>query len=248
MIQVVFSNKDSNINRESVSFFKKVIPTTAKLKILFEFIVAEPKDAAKCKEQGVVNFPTLIHRDKKITGLLEIKKYVTNIVNVTTERTNNTSEEDILKEYWKTAIGGLVIGKDGKFELPDDDEEDIAGDNKISSEAKDKLQKEMVRRKIQTAGSDKKSPPNNLDKRHSPHETVEKMSVPPLTKQTQAPHRTSRVPVAINAPTRRKDNLDNNKNPNTVDVLSSLKGGGEEASDDQLMAKMFANMEETVVQ
>ncbi len=263
-LEVVFSKKSSKINKEMIKFFRDTVPQTASLGIIIDFQVAQAEDADYYKGLGVKDFPVIIFKNNKITGVRPIKNFIIKTINDKKNVSKAKSVDDDLNDYWINTLGGLKKNKENKFIIDDKDQDE---ENTFDTEVKNRMQLEVERRKITTAVTPKDfNPGRRPGQQGIRREGVEgdggaKRTTPRSAPPPRAPPTRGRggggggVPSTHAPPSRggsaprratagRRDNI---TPPSTVEVLAGLSNNGAEASDDALMAKYFANQEETMI-
>ena len=78
-VNVIFSNKSSILNKKLIKFFQINLLSLNKASIVFEFEIATPKDMNLYTKRGIKNYPVLIDKLTKVTGVEKIIEYLRHI-------------------------------------------------------------------------------------------------------------------------------------------------------------------------
>jgi hypothetical protein len=152
IIQVVFSNKPSVINKKLIKFFNVNLLNLNKATLVFDFEVAHPNNVKKYVNMGITNYPVMINPNgSKIVGVEKIIDKLKGSVQQYNKRVNNKTDKERLDDYWKQTLGDVTIDKSGNSKT--DDDEDAAED--ISK----KVQAAFSQRNVESSTG--KGPPKN---------------------------------------------------------------------------------------
>ena len=130
MLNLICSNKPSSLNIKLIKFLKLNLQSLNTANLVFDFEVAHPKDADKFNERGIKEFPVLINNNTSDTGTEKIIRYLKVMVSKYNERMSNKSDEDIVDDFQKKALGNYDIS-DGILTCDNDSDSDDDGSGEI---------------------------------------------------------------------------------------------------------------------
>ena len=219
MTSLYISNKPSALNKDLIRYLESNLKSIVSMGIHITFFVASPDDADYYAKQGITNFPTLMHNASKHVGVDQIKSFFNTHHANFKKRQSERTEKDDIDDYWNS-----ILSKGDEEEV---DSEGSAMTSKAQQAAQDRQEKMSQR-----------NPKNN-----KPGAAPQSNRPPPPARPPQQPDRPAHQANQGNKKTvgSRKSNIE----PSTVDVLNGMKGSGEEAMDDKLMAKFFESQMET---
>ena len=212
MTSLYIANKPSALNKDLIRYLETNLKSIVNMGIYITFFVASSDEAEHYAQQGITNFPTLIHNSSKHVGVEKIKAFFNAYhANFKKKQTSRTEKDDI-NDYWDS-----ILSKG-------DEEVDDAEGDAMKSKAQQAVQERQEK-------MSQRNPKNN------------KPGAPKLPdRPARQPDRPAQAPQGNKkSGSSRRSNIE----PSTVDVLNGMKGGGEEAMDDKLMAKFFENQMET---
>lgn len=129
-IQLIFSNKPSMLNKKLIKFFNLNLASLNQASLVFDFEVAHPEKAEHFVSRGITDYPVLINKNIKVTGVEKIISYLKQNVEKHNEKIINKTDADYLDDFWKQTMGNVKINEKGQIEddnEEDDDKSDISG-------------------------------------------------------------------------------------------------------------------------
>jgi hypothetical protein len=220
--RVIFSNKLSDLNKKLLRFFKMNLFNLNKVKLVFQFEVANHENSEKYIQQGIKNYPTMIHKGKTVVGVDNIVANLKDIVQKHNKSLTSKTETDRLDDFWKQTLGNVKLDENGKM-CPDDDGE--GADNDLNK----KIQNAFAQRNETTAKTTPQSRTSSGPNTHRPQNTNKAYGSSHTSAQSNQPFRPQKQNKLERSPS---------------DLLRS--SGGANDIDDNLMAKFFENQEESM--
>jgi hypothetical protein len=217
MTSLYISNKPSALNKDLIRYLESNLKSIVNMGIHITFFVASPDDADYYSQQGITNFPTLMHNTSKHVGVDKIKTFFNTQHANFKKRQSERTEKDDIDDYWNNVLA--------KGDEEDGDPEGAVMAGKAQQAAQERQEKLSQR-------NPKNNKPGMAPQSNQPPPTRPPPPERPAHQSTQGNKKTSGS---------RKSNIE----PSTVDVLNGMKGSGEEAMDDKLMAKFFESQMET---
>lgn len=216
-VNVIFSNKSSSLNKKLIKFFQINLLSLNKASIVFEFEIATPKDMKLYVERGIKNYPVLIDKLTKVTGVEKIIEYLQMQVKKYNTKILSKTDTDRVDEFWKQTMGNVRLDESGKLK-PDDDDDDE--NSSIGENLQHKIQEIFeLRNTVEKPG-------NNNSTKPTPDSTSN-------TNNTNKINNTGQ--------NQRPNNLEGDS---PFKTLNAMKKNGSN-TDDDLMSKFFENMEES---
>jgi hypothetical protein len=159
-VNVIFSNKSSPLNKKLIKFFQINLLSLNKASIVFEFEIATPKDMKLYVERGIKNYPVLIDKLTKVTGVEKIIEYLQMQVKQYNTKILSKTDTDRVDEFWKQTMGNVRLDESGKLKPDDDDDENPS----IGENLQHKIQEAFeLRNTVEPPGRSNK-PTNNTNK------------------------------------------------------------------------------------
>lgn len=222
-IEVIFSDKSSKNNADLVKFFKGALPRLVPCGMTIDFQVAKKKDIEYYNARKITTFPTLVYNKINVVGVSKIIAFINGKMIEKKRLESEKSSDNILDDFWRKSIG--TPDKNGKFK--DDEDESVDGNNEKAIESRRMMMQESMQKRKISSGPE--SPTTDHPQSHRGRQA--------------APDENNRRPTPRKTKPR-DNNIDDT--PTTVDVLMNGRNKtSEEQKDDMLMAKFYANMEET---
>jgi len=183
-VNLIISNKASDINKKLIKFFNVNLLNFNKANIIFDFEVAHPEDIDKYLERGIKNYPVLLHNENSVTGSSNIVRYLKSVVTRYNKKILNKSENEKLDDFWKQTIGKIELDASGNVKPLDDEDEDDDGSGDIQHRIQQAFEERSVSTDFGKKGKKQPPPrhqptskprgrPNNLDE--SPSDTLKNM-------------------------------------------------------------------------
>ena len=225
-VQIVFNDTPSKFNRDLTSFLKRnlnQIITKGMLK--FEFKIATTSDLKKLRSNGVKRLPALLSgTTEPIIGVPDIIQFLRIAVKKSKRKAAVKSEEEVLDEYMKNALGNVSQGSDGRLQVDDDDDDfDDDMSAKLTSafnEARKSRQESMV--------ASRKKPGRSAQPSKPSRDTVNDEYI-------------DTVPTTVQRTPKRSNNLYDEPSP--LDTLNQIKGTkGSNSMDDDMMQNLLENL------
>ena len=155
-LNLVLSNKSSELNKKLIKFFQLNLKSLNKASLVFQFEVAHPDKLDEYVARGIKNYPVLIHNNTSVTGVEKIIKYLKlNVENFNKKIINKTDDERV-DEYWKQTMGKVKINATGGIDDDDDDDEDADLNKKIQQAF------QMRNSESESTSASQNTRPNNL--------------------------------------------------------------------------------------
>ena len=232
LVNVIFSNKSSPLNKKLIKFFQINLLSLNKASIVFEFEIATPKDMKLYVERGIKNYPVLIDKLTKVTGVEKIIEYLQMQVKKYNTKILSKTDNDRVDEFWKQTMGNVRLDESGKLK-PDDDDDDE--NSSIGENLQHKIQEIFeLRNTVEKPGN------NN-----SPKPTASSTSNTNNTNNTNKINNVKTTNKINNVKSASKKPRSNNLECDSpFKTLNAMKKNGCNADDD-LMTKFFENMEES---
>lgn len=215
-IQLIFSNKPSMLNKKLIKFFNLNLASLNQASLVFDFEVAQPEKAEHFVSRGITDYPVLINKDIKVTGVEKIISYLKQNVDKHNEKIINKTDADYLDDFWKQTMGNVKINETGQIEGDDEEEDD-------KSDISGKIQKAFQERNDTTEFDTSKKIPNR-------NSTLVNSS---SLHNNNIKHKFTDI------------NSNSNKDDSPVVSLKNMSKSGNSIADDDLMAKFFENQEES---
>jgi hypothetical protein len=184
-VNLILSNKASDINKKLIKFFNVNLLNFNKANIIFDFEVAHPEDMDNYEKRGIKTYPVLIHKENSVTGTSNIVDYLKSIVSSYNKKILNKSEGEKLDDFWKQTIGKIELDASGNVKPLDEDEDDD-GSGDIQHRIQQAFEDRSVSTDFDKSGKKQKQPPprhqqsskpkprsNNLEE--TPSETLKNM-------------------------------------------------------------------------
>jgi hypothetical protein len=226
-VNVIFSNKSSPLNKKLIKFFQINLLSLNKASIVFEFEIATPKDMKLYVERGIKNYPVLIDKLTKVTGVEKIIEYLQMQVKQYNTKILSKTDNDRVDEFWKQTMGNVRLDESGKLKPDDDDDNE---NSSIGENLQHKIQEIFeLRNTVEKPGSAYKPTASS----------TKNTSNTKNTKNTNKINNTNNAKSASKKP--RTNNLECDS---PFKTLNAMKKNGCNADDD-LMTKFFENMEES---
>lgn len=181
-VQLIFSNKSSDLNKKLIKFFNLNLLNLNKASLTFDFEVAHPENLEHYVSKGIKNYPILINNDTNVIGVEKIISYLKLHVKKHNDSIINKSDNDRVNDFWKSTLGNVKIDSSGNAKVDDDDDDE-------EDEMHRKIQKAFDARNTTTAVSSAKHPTpqrprmnniqqgsNLINKEKTPAETAKSMN------------------------------------------------------------------------
>ena len=183
-VNVIFSNKSSPLNKKLIKFFQINLLSLNKASIVFEFEIATPKDMKLYVERGIKNYPVLIDKLTKVTGVEKIIEYLQMQVKQYNTKILSKTDNDRVDEFWKQTMGNVRLDESGKLKPDDDDDENPS----IGENLQHKIQEAFeLRNTVEPPGRSNK-PTNNTNKINNSSNTGQTQR--PNNLECDSPHKT----------------------------------------------------------
>jgi hypothetical protein len=223
VLTLIISNKPSDLNKKLIKFFKLNLESLNKIALVFNFEVANPKDASKYSKRGITAFPILIipSGPSDIIGVEKIIQFLHNKVKEHNNRIANKTDDDKVDDFWKKTMGDIKVDDSGKLKPDDDDDEDT----NISSNLQHKMQEAFEQRNINTESISNKSTKSAKSTNSNK---------PTKTKSQSEPNTRNNNLVS-------SSNNDTQMTSISATIKNMPKNKNTTSNDDELMAKFYEN-------
>lgn len=215
--KVIFSNKNSELNENSIEYFNKNLHNLNASNMFFDFVIAYPNESEKYKAMGIKSFPVIIHGQTMATGMNKMLEFISYQLDLLEQQINNESfqqpqrkpphpppqpksDTDEIDDFWKDTMGDVTINEAGSIEEDDEENADMTLQQKMNDLYKQR--------------------DSNIQASKGIHK-----------KNKEAP------------PKQKPNNIKVNEDERPSDTLKNMKSGD---MDDQLMAQFFENQEESM--
>ena len=217
-VNVIFSNKSSPLNKKLIKFFQINLLSLNKASIVFEFEIATPSDMNLYVKRGIKNYPVLIDKVTKVTGVEKIIEYLQMQVKKYNTKILSKTDNERVDEFWKQTMGNVRMDESGKLKPDDDDDENPS----VGENLQNKIQEAFELR-------------NTMEKPGSSNST----KIKTVASNTNKINNSKPTNNTVQKP--RSNNLEGDS---PFKTLNAMKKKGSNADDD-LMTKFFENMEES---
>ena len=215
-VQLILSNKPSVLNKKLIKFFNLNLASLNQASLVFDFEVAHPEKAEQFVSRGITDYPVLINKNIKVTGVQKIISYLKQNVEKHNTKVISKTDTDYLDDFWKQTMGDIKINESGQIEgddEEDDDTPDISG-------------------KIQRAFQERNDTTDFDASKKGPHRN-------PSSANSSSSHNNN---VKQNFTDISDSRIDDDS---PVASLKNMGKSGKSMGDDDLMAKFFENQEES---
>ena len=222
VLNIIFSNKPSEINKKLIGFFEHNLMTLNKSSFIFDFEVANPDRIDEYISKGIKSYPVLIQDNKQLVGVEKIINYLGAQLNIQQKskqkqiqkKTITKSDDERIDDFWKETIGKVEIDENGVIKEPEDEK-----DTDEYSELNKKIQKAFNER-------NESSELKNIKKNSASN---------PIVRSNHISNQQNK-----HSPVQGSNNEDETPS-------QTIKGmSGATTMDDELMAKFFENQEESI--
>ena len=245
-VSIVFNDSASQFNKDLTDFLQRNLEAAIRRgNMSFQFKIAKPADLPGLRQLGVKRLPAMLINNRPFVGVPEIIGEIRNRVKNSRTEAPGKTEEEIVREYQLQSLGNITKDADGKFQVPNDAEDNADGDLMAS------YNKEIQRRGMGGGGGG-----GNTDLDDIPQQRMGRVRQPSRDTDREhddedydapAPPRARQPPAHQRGrPAPRDDNL---ANPRMADAMESLRNigrnaTGEDAQDDAMMAALLARTAE----
>lgn len=129
VINLIFSNKPSEINKKLIKFFQINLLNLNKASITFKFEVAHPDEIDSYVKRGIKNYPILIDKTNKIVGVENIIDYLKKCIKSHNTKILSKTDNERLDDFWKQTIGKIEFDDSGNIKPCDDDSDESNDEN-----------------------------------------------------------------------------------------------------------------------
>jgi hypothetical protein len=158
MLTLYLSNKPSQLNKDLINYLNTNMSFIVKMKLFIDFVIAYPQNIKSYTQQGIVNFPTMVHQDEMFVGVDRIKGFFNKFYQIHKKKQSERTEDDDVTDYWS---GILAKG----------DEED---DDDAAEQLKNKTQIAVQERQTKLKSRDStKSSCSIIRSQQSQHNTLD---------------------------------------------------------------------------
>ena len=163
-VNLIVSNKPSEINKKIIKFIQLNIVNLNKANIIFKCEIATTENMEEFANRDIINFPVLIHEKNKIIGVEKIIAYLKMLVTKFNSNIKKKSETDQLNDYW---LDTIKMKKDSNGNNKEDDAE-----YDPSADIQRKLQKALESKETYTKPQKMGAPKPNLTEKEISKNTL----------------------------------------------------------------------------
>ena len=186
-VNVIFSNKSSPLNKKLIKFFQINLLSLNKASIVFEFEIATPSDMNLYVKRGIKNYPVLIDKLTKVTGVEKIIEYLQMQVKQYNTKILSKTDNDRVDEFWKQTMGNVRMDESGKLKPDDDDDENPS----IGENLQHKIQEAFeLRNTVEPPGRSNKPSSNTNKINNSKKSNNTGQTQRPNNLECDSPHKT----------------------------------------------------------
>ena len=164
LAEIILNNSKSSYNKSLLSFIKRNLKTiVVQGHVKFKFTVAKTDELPSLRKKGIKRLPAMILDNRNFIGIDEITDELNRQVGKKKKPLPPKNEKEVLDDFFKSAIGDVQRDSEGRFILPNDEDEPDDEKNKLM----DDYHSEIMKRKLPTEG--RKSAMHNAQQNHSKH-------------------------------------------------------------------------------